>query len=361
MSFFSVEKPGEAALRANNGPGSFYPRPSSNPTPAFVKGIYVSAAMAGDRKLFAELVDLVDTTELNTMVIDLKNGNGAIAFAPQSVKLQPYTETRPSFGSLETFTKPLHDKGIYLIGRLFVFQDPWYVEKHPEFAVRRSDQNIWRDRRGIPWLDPASRDVWKYNVAIAREAVMGDYVRFPTDGNLKSLSYPVYDGKKTKAEVMNSFFSYLDTELREKSGIKTSVDLFGLTMWQHNTDLNIGQKLDSGVRHFDFISPMVYPSHYPNGFEGFPNPATHPYEIVHDNMVRGQIVFDAVREENKSRVATARPWLQDFDLGAHYTPEMVQLQMKATVDGGGSGWLLWNARNVYTVSALARDAKSGND
>lgn len=374
-----AERPGAAAVRSNDGPPDAAVLASDVehlPTPEFVKGIYVSAATAGYKKRFNELIDFVDRTELNAMVIDIKDGRGAIAFRPESESLKPYASERPDLGDLKEFTKPLKEKGIYLIARQFVFQDPWIVEKRPEFAVKRTGGGVWRDRRGTPWIDPASKEAWKYNAAIAREAFAGgfdevqlDYIRFLSDGDMKSAVYPVYDGKTPKSEVISSFFAYMDAELREKAGMPISADLFGLTMWQHDYDLNIGQRLEPAVRHFDFVSPMVYPSHYPPGFMGFPNPSTRPYEVIKENMLRGQKVFDklhaedlAARTENPDggiRIGTVRPWLQDFDLGAEYTPDMVRAQMRATEEGGGSGWLFWNARNVYTESAYAPVEKKG--
>lgn len=369
---FFAERPGEAALRADAGP----PGPGGESDvahvapPEFVKGIYISSATAGSAKRFAQLVGFVDRTELNAMVIDVKDGNGAIAFVPADAALAPFAAAKPELGKLAEFTRPLHEKGIYLIARVFVFQDPWLVGKRPELAVKRQGGGVWRDRRGTSWLDPASREVWKYDAAIARDAYAGgfdevqfDYIRFLSDGNMSLAVYPAYDGKTPKADVMRSFFGYMDAELREKAGIPISADLFGLTMWAHDSDLNIGQRLDNAARHFDFVSPMVYPSHYPTGFEGFANPADHPYEVVHDNLVKGQKVFAvllqedlALKEKNPAlslKIATVRPWLQDFDLGAVYTPAMVKAQMKASVDGGASGWIFWNAGNVYTESAFA--------
>jgi hypothetical protein len=203
-------------------------------------------------------------------------------------------------------------------------------------------------------------------VAVAREAfyagfdeIQFDYIRFPSDGNMSAISYPVYDGEQEKSEVISDFFRYLDKELRVRTGAKISADLFGLTMWNHENDLNIGQKLSPALQHFDYVSPMVYPSHYPDGFNGYGNPALYPYEVIYENLVKGQKVYETLVGDGEEpgvrtleELATVRPWLQDFDLGAVYTSQMVKAQMKATVDGGGSGWLLWNARNVYTVSAL---------
>jgi hypothetical protein len=361
---FIVEKPGAAAVRSMDGPGTGIPNRLEN-TPEFVKGIYVSASTAGYAKRFSEIVSLVEDTELNSLVIDIKNHRGQLAFDPETESLRPYAAKNPPLGSVREFTAPLKEKGIYLIARLFVFQDPALVEAHPEWAVMSRWGGVWRDYKGVTWLDPASKDVWRYNATIAREVfssgfdeIQFDYIRFPSDGNISAAVYPIWDGSQTKSEVMEDFFRYLNKELRIKNGIPISVDLFGLTMWQHDYDLNIGQRLLESMPYFDFISPMVYPSHYPAGFIGCANPAACPYEVVHRNMQRGQEIhqrFDVGTASDlpaKPELATFRPWLQDFHLGATYTPEMVRQQMKATEDGGGSGWLLWNARNVYTESAL---------
>lgn len=338
-------------------------------TPTVVKGIYVSAAAAGSKQMFAGLVKLVDTTELNTLVIDVKTDKGQLAFKTTDPALAPYMNKYPSLGELKDFTAPLHEKGIYLIARQFVFQDPFYAQQNPDVAVLdKVTGKVWVDRKGVSWVDPASEKDWVYNVAVARAVLRGgfdevqfDYIRFPTDGTLGTMQFRVWDGQTPKADVMEKFYSYLDKELRQRDGARISADLFGLVTWNHDTDMNIGQRLDKAVRHFDFISPMVYPSHYPPGFMGFANPADHPYEIVHESLVRAKQVTDPLEAEDQANaaakrpyvpVATMRPWIQDFDIGADYTPAMIRAQMKATADAHGSGWLIWNARNSYTKEAL---------
>lgn len=371
----SIDGPMPMAVRAVAGPDlprlQAQLRETRRLTPRFVKGIYVSAAAAGSSKMFAGLVSLVDRTELNTMVIDIKAENGQLAFKTDDPALAPYVAKYTSLGRLEEFTKPLRDKGIYLVARQFIFQDPYYAEKNPDVAVQSKSSptvKLWRDRKGIPWVDPANEKAWAYNVAVARAALRGgfdevqfDYIRFPTDGKLSDMKFPVWDGVTPKADVMEKFFAYIDRELRQRDGARLSVDLFGLVTWNHDNDMNIGQRLDKSVRHFDFISPMVYPSHYPRGFMDFANPADHPYEVVHESLMRAKQVTDPMEADDRAKaaakqpfvpVATMRPWLQDFDIGADYTAEMIRAQMKATVDAGGSGWLLWNARNSYNEAAL---------
>ncbi|MFH2062739.1 MAG: putative glycoside hydrolase [bacterium] len=359
---YPSERFASAAVRSLVGPGDGTDA-AHVATPDFVRGIYVSAATAGYRKRFDQLVDLVGRTELNSMVIDVKDADGSLSFEPESDSLRPYAAKRPQLGRIAEFTAPLRERGIYLIARIFVFQDPMLAESRPELAVARTGGGLWRDYRGIPWLDPASKEVWKYNVAVAREAYSGgfdevqfDYIRFPSDGNIGTMSFPVWDRTESKSEVMAGFFGHLDKELRVMSGMPISVDLFGLTMWQHEYDLNIGQKLSDALPHFNFVSPMVYPSHYPANFNGYPNPAARPFDVVYLNLLRGQELHERLAAEaSAERLGTFRPWIQDFDLGAVYTPFLVREQMRATEEGGGSGWLLWNARNVYTEAALEPD------
>jgi hypothetical protein len=363
--YFS-EMPDAAALRSHLGP------PRITKTPEFVKGIYASADTVGDKKRFGEIIDLIGQTELNALVIDLKNHRSQIAFATENEGLKPSMAPRPPLGQLTDLSARLHKEGIYIIGRLPVFLDQTLAEKRPDLAVKRANGTLWSDRLGLHWLDPSAVDVWKYNVAIASEAINSgfdeiqfDYIRFPSDGDVNAIKYPLYDGKKPKYQVITEFFSYLDRQLRDNHGAVISADLFGLTLWQHNSDLNIGQRLDAAAPRFDFVSPMVYPSHYPAGFEGYANPALYPYEVIYSNLVKGNELYEVLNQQNTAATAAdpaspavhlagIRPWLQDFDMGAVYDAARVRAQMRAVVDAGASGWLLWNAANVYTESALEK-------
>lgn len=364
-------RPGDAALRSDLGP------PRIVKTPEFVKGIYLTADTVGSSQRFEQLVDLARRTEINTLVIDVKDHRGQIAFVTDHEKLKPYVQSRPSLGRLDALTSRLHGFGLYLIARVPVFPDQALAASRTDLALKRSGGSLWRDSLGLLWLDPASIDVWKYNVAVAADAFAGgfdeiqfDYVRFPSDGKLDSIEYPVYDGTIPKAQVIGQLFAYFDKELRQKRGVPISADLFGLTMWQHDSDLGIGQRLSEAAPRLDFVSPMVYPSHYPPGFEGYDNPALYPYEVIYRNLVKGNELLESMNRNNlvlsaaeppvpMPRLATLRPWLQDFDMGAVYDAARVRAQMRATVDAGASGWLLWNAGNNYTESALEKDGQVG--
>ncbi|MBD3251082.1 hypothetical protein GF380_01245, partial [Candidatus Uhrbacteria bacterium] len=174
-----------------------------------------------------------------------------------------------------------------------------------------------------------------------------DYIRFPSDGRLSSIHYPHFSQTtSTKVEVMQDFFAKIGDALRDE-GVPVSFDLFGMT-YVSIYDMGIGQRLPDAYPHADFISPMVYPSHYPSGFRGYANPSVHPYDIIKLSLDEGAAIlqnqFEIPEEESRPK---ARPWIQDFDIGAVYTSAMIEAQIKAIRDAGGSGFLIWNARNVY--------------
>jgi hypothetical protein len=323
-------------------------------TPESVKAIYISSWVAGTKKFMDPLISLIDKTELNAVVIDIKDSTGRISFEVQDPELAKLGTAENRIPDIKALTTLLHEKNIYIIGRIAVFQDPSFIKKYPEIAVKtKTDKNkIWKDRRGISWIDAGSKEAWDYTIAIAKESysdgfdeINFDYIRFPSDGNMKDMYLPISDGK-IKAEVLKSFFIYLNQELK-KTEIPMSADLFGMTTTQKD-DMNIGQIFENALPYFDFIDPMVYPSHYPNNWNNFKKPAEKPYEVV--NIALKSAVDRAILAGfDKSKV---RPWLQDFNLGAVYTKEMVRAQMDATYDNGLNSWLLWDPANTYTPSAL---------
>ena len=198
-----------------------------------------------------------------------------------------------------------------------------------------------------------------------------DYIRFPSDGNMKDIDFS-WSRDKTKAEALREFFSYLHDELKS-SGVVISADLFGMTATNFD-DLNIGQILEYTLPYFDYIDPMVYPSHYPSGFNGYKNVNANTYNIVKFSLDKavgrtiGTTTTLKLPDNQLIRVATGtlpalytkesypatkiRPWLQDFNYPVTYTPEMVKSQIQATYDAGLTSWLLWDPANKYTPSVL---------
>ncbi len=323
--------------------------------PARVKALYVTTATAGGDALEG-ILGIADRTEINALVVDLKDDSGAPGFRIADPRYRDVNREKATMGALASVADAGHAHGLYLIARLPVFQDSWFADRHPELALQRRGGGLWRDNRGIRWLDPTAEGVWEYNAVLAEEAfaagfdeIQLDYVRFASDGNLTTIVYPSWDGAEPKPEALARFFAWMAERLRGQ-GIPLSADLFGYTFRvEDGYDLGIGQRLAPLLPHLDFVSPMVYPSHYPSGHLGLANPAAHPGPVVADALADGQTIIDAVRPEFRG----VRPWLQDFDLGADYTPAMVRAQIDAAeAHPGTDGWMLWNARNVYTESAL---------
>lgn len=329
--------------------------PVHQPRPEPLKAIYISSWVAGTSSMFNRLIALVERTEINAVIIDIKDDTGFISFKVKDQKLAAEGTDSNRIPDIEGLIRRLHEKGIYVMGRVSTFQDPLYTKKHPDLAViRKSNGAVWRDRKGLSWLDAGGKDTWEYVMRIAKESysrgfdeINFDYIRFPTDGNMNDIAYRFYDPSTlTKPAQMKLFYAYLHDEMTD-AGIPHSADLFGMTTTETG-DMGIGQLFAEALPYFDFICPMVYPSHYGPGINGFKNPAAHPYEMIMYAM-KGAIAKASSTGQDISKI---RPWLQDFDLGATYDAAMVRAQIKAVNDAGLSSWLLWDPANRYTEGAL---------
>lgn len=325
------------------------------PTPVPVRAIYMTSWVAGTTNFRNDLVKLLEEKEVNALVIDVKDYTGKISFPVSDPKLQAIGSAEERVKDMKEFIAELHEKGIYVIARIAVFQDPFLTGKRPDLAVKKADGvTVWQDFKGAKWLDSASQEVWDYAVAIGHEAysigfdeLNFDYIRFPSDGNMKDISYPFFDQKKiTKHESMAQFFAYLKEQFAETK-VPISADIFGMVTTNRD-DLNIGQLLEDAAINFDYISPMVYPSHYPTTFMGFKNPADHPYEVIKHAMDEAVGRLRAINVP----ITKLRPWLQDFNLGAVYTPEMIRQEKQAVYDAGLDSWMMWAPSNRYTAGAL---------
>lgn len=351
----SVSAENETTKSAEKNPAEEIELPKATHVkiPDAVKAVYMSSWVAGTKSVRGRVVDIADTTEVNSIVIDIKDYTGKIAFEVSDPYLQKIGSSERRIADVREFINELHKKNIYVIGRVAVFQDPYMVKTRPDLAVKTKDgKSVWKDHKGISWIDAGAKEHWDYTIAIAKESYKAgfdeinfDYIRFPSDGNMRDISYPFSEGKD-KSEVIREFFEYLHKNL-QGTGMVTSADLFGMVT-TNKDDLNIGQVLEKAFPYFDFIAPMVYPSHYPTNFNGYKNPAAKPYEIIQISMSKAV---------ERAKLATTsplklRPWLQDFDLGADYTADMVRAQIKATYDVGLTSWMMWDPSNKYTKDAF---------
>jgi len=328
--------------------------------PETIKAVYLTSWSGGSQSRIDYVIDLARTTGLNAVVIDIKDFSGEVAYETDVSEVKKYGAERLKIRNIEALIKRLHEANIYVVARVTVFQDPILARARPDLAVQSiAQEGIWADHKGLGWVDPASEEVWNYTVAIAQDAasrgfdeINFDYVRFPSDGNLQDMQFPVWDEQTLKRAVIREFFAYLREQMDD---VVISVDLFGLTT-SSNGDLGIGQVIEDAYEYFDYVYPMVYPSHYAIGYHGFRKPAEYPYEVVYSSMASAQARLDALKLANPGReFAKLRPWLQDFDLGAMYDLLMVQSQVQATKDAlleKYIGFLLWAPTNWYTAEAL---------
>ncbi|MBU2541973.1 putative glycoside hydrolase [Patescibacteria group bacterium] len=321
------------------------------PTKREVKGLYLTAYSAGSSKKVDQIIDLINSTELNAVVIDIKDYSGYVLYDSNLLWVNEFKTEQNRLGDVKEMIKKFHDNNIYVIARQTVFQDPVLAERKPEWAIKSKYGGLWRDHKGLAWVDPTEQSVWNYNLAIAKEAIkLGfdeinfDYVRFPSDGNMSLVVYT--HGDKAKYDVMRVFFKFMSDSLADKPAW-ISIDMFGFVMERHD-GMNIGQRLEDAVDYIDYICPMMYPSHYPAGHLGLSNPTDYPEIVFENGMKKGVSYF-------KDKRAEARPWVQAFNMGAVYDATKIRAQIDVIEKYTDGGWLLWNAANRYSSEGLKSD------
>lgn len=333
-------------------PAAFFleTKPRAKPPAQTVKGLYLTAYSASNPAKLDEIIHLIDTTELNAVVIDIKDYTGYVLYDSRVPLARKLYAKKNILKNLAAIIKKLHDHHIYVLARQTVFQDPVLAEAKPAWAIKDKSGGVWHDKKGLSWVDATRREVWKYNIDIAREAagfgfdeLNFDYVRFPSDGDMSRVVYALPG--RAKYQVMREFYQTLGRELANQP-VWLSLDMFGLTMEATSTfDLNIGQRIVDAAPSVDYIDPMMYPSHYPPGHLGFKNPADHPGEVFAYGMKLGAPKFLGAR-------AKVRPWIQAFNLGARYDGAKIRAQVDEIEKYTDAGWLVWNASNRYSAEGF---------
>lgn len=325
-----------------------------------VKGVYLTETSAGNQK-FDNLIELANTSDINAFVIDVKDDNGNLLFYSEAAaEHNPSGNKRTIIKDMPALMKKLKDNNIYAIARIVTFKSPRYAIAHPAKAITYSSTHEVYVGRGMKWASPYDRNLWEYNVDVAKEAaefgfneIQFDYVRFPATGSKldKRLDFK-NELDESKTEAIQKFLKYANDELRPYE-VYISADVFG---WATTSidDVGIGQHWEGISNVVDYISPMIYPSHYGPGNYGFKVPDAHPYGVMF------KATEDAIeRNENIMTPATIRPWIQDFTasyLGAgkyiKYGDAEVRLQIKALNELDVNEYILWNAGNRYSEGAL---------
>ncbi len=323
-------------------------RPARRAVPREMRGVHVTMALAGIPGKLSAYTRLRHAG-LNTIELDVKDENGDVAFVRGAPRIARATGAAKPYYDLRKAARKIHAAGLYLIGRIVTFQDPAVSEKRPALALHNPDGSLWHTNGGLGWLNPYDHRVWAYDVGIAEAAVRAgfdeiqfDYVRFPSDGDVSAIRYPVRTNA-SKAKTITSFVRYASHRLHALHA-RVSVDVFGLAATR---DLGIGQKPQRLARYTDAVYPMVYPSHFNAGEYGLPDPSANPGQTVTDAL----LYFETAMRGSGSHLV---PWLQDFSLGRTYTAADLRAQVDATRSIGTHGFLLWNPVGVYTSGALSR-------
>jgi hypothetical protein len=314
--------------------------------------LYLSVYGIGDRTLRTAALALIDTTELNALVIDVKGDRGFVAYPSEiSLTAEVGAQRVITIRDLHGLIADLRDRGIYTIARIVVFKDDLLASGKPALAVRRQNGSAFRDREGLAWANPYSRDVWRYNIGIAVEAaragfdeIQFDYARLP---DATGLLYERSWTEQNRTAAIDGFLKEARTALAPFN-VFLAVDVFGYVCW-NSDDTKIGQKLEHIAAIVDYVSPMLYPSSFQFGIPGYRRPVEHPYEIV-------RLSLEQARRRTAMRPAHFRPWLQafrDYAFGGRaFAATEVRGQINAADDFGAGGWMLWNPRNEYSAAGL---------
>ncbi|KPG86799.1 MULTISPECIES: putative glycoside hydrolase [Staphylococcus] len=339
-----------------------------------VKGIYVTSNSTQGKKM-DELVKFIKDSNLNTMVIDVKDDTGNITMKLNTGNKQVDKNTLDIVDG-KKLLKKLHDNNIYPIARIVTFKDTKLANEHPEWTFKNSDGSVWTNGKGDSFVNPFMKEVWKYDIDVAKAAakagfqdIQFDYVRFPEgfENQADSLTYNKGEYKNSqmssgdqRVDTITKFLEYANKELKPM-GVNVSADVFGYSALVENAP-GIGQSFPKISKNVDAISSMIYPSHWSNGDFGLQAPDTEPYKTVNRYIQKENSLLDTLGKDKP----ISRPWIQDFTasyLGAgnyiDYDAKAISEEVQALKDNGVNEFLLWNAGNDYT-EGVNYNPKKGN-
>ena len=333
-------------------------------TPVEAKGVYISPDVAKDSAYMEELLHYLDTTELNSVVIDVKADSGAIVYAMDNETAKEIGALR-SIVNIPKIVKTLKEHGVYVIARLVAFKDPILAKAKPELSFYNKDGSMFYDTSKSAWVSPYKQEVWEYLASvgiscaeIGFDEINFDYMRFPTDG-VANIDWGAESATKSKTEAITEGIKYLCETLRMHD-VYVSADVYGIVISSKADAAAVGQDYVEMSRYLDYICPMIYPSHYGFGYAGIDYPDKEPAKIIKLALNASNKKIAEIPEYQHR--AICRPWLQDFTasyLGSKngeqrylvYDAEVLRIEMEATYECGLTDWLLWNASGLYTEDA----------
>lgn len=331
--------------------------------PVKVKGVYISAYVAGTPDMMDNIITQIDQTEVNAVVIDVKDDNGRITFAMDSPMVTELGAVKKFIPDIEGLMTKLKERNIYTIARVVAFRDPYLAEAKPELSLKLADGSIYRDKQGLAWVNPYKKEAWDYLVEVGTEAhkagfdeIQFDYIRFSTEKGMNDVVYDEADTQgRSKTEIITEFIDYAYDKLSEE-GMFVAADVFGAIIGGGQDSDSVGQSYGEMAKHLDYICPMIYPSHYGDGNFGIEHPDTQPYETILAALQKSKEDLRTYGEEGAGQAAV-RPWLQDFTASylADYIPygdKEIRAQIQAVYDAGYDEWILWSAACKYHWGGL---------
>lgn len=325
-----------------------------------VKGIYVTSSTAGSDRM-ASLMEMAEETEINAMVIDVKDDHGKVTYAMDSPKAKDIDAVTNAVRDMEGLVTSLKEKKIYTIARIVAFKDPYLAKMRPELAIRNQDGTVYKDNNGDSWVNPYNKKVWEYLVEVAQKAsetgfdeIQFDYIRFSTGAGIDQADFGKDAKDKTKEEIITEFTRYAYENLKPL-GVNVSADVYGTIINSKIDAARVGQNYVEMAKYLDYICPMIYPSHFGEGNYGVKYPDLEPQEIIRKSLIASKEKLSAIPEgEHK---AIVRPWLQDFTASwikhyQKYGKEEIREQIKGVYDAGYEEWILWNSGSKYTEEGL---------
>ena len=325
-----------------------------------VRGIYITDNTAGSERM-DKILDGMQGTELNAIVLDIKNDQGRISYKMKNSLVEQNGASINGIKDMPALLKRCHERGIYVIARLVCFRDPYIGTKHPEWMNQKADGSLFQDSNGLCWVNPYQKDYWEYIASIAEscaddgfDEVQLDYVRFCTEKGMKDVVYPE-EAKTDKTKIITEFVQFMSDRMAKKQEF-FSTDVFGTIIGSYVDSMAVGQDYSVMASAVDYMCPMIYPSHYGSGNFGIAYPDTEPYKTIQGALSASRKAL-SLETENSAYRASIRPWLQGFTASylEHYIPygkDEIRAEIQAVYDSGYDEWLIWNASNNYDFSCF---------
>ncbi|MFA5232824.1 MAG: putative glycoside hydrolase [Sulfurimonas sp.] len=321
--------------------------------PLIVKALYLSFWHTSNQSpKLRDMLKIIDETEVNTVVVDVKNEYGHTSFKTSFEQANSYGAHKSIINrNITEFMELMKSKNIYTIARVVTFKDELQAINNQDYAIKRADGTIWRNHDNMAWVDPFDKRAHNYAISIAEEAakvgfdeINFDYIRFPAKDGLK---YSKESTQENRVNAISDFLALAQKRLR-KYGVFISADTYGNICWTDD-DNNIGQTVSSMAQHTDYLAPMLYPSGFASGSFSLKHPSEHPHAVIYRSIKN---IEDRI---NTKRV---RPWLQYFKDYAPtrrtYKKFEVREQIRASEDINTSGWMMWSPSSRYHMDYFVK-------